>query len=47
MPTEKASIDRFSTAMADSQDLQSVETNDDVAPEIIGMFIPILACHDS
>ena len=40
MATEKAGINHSSTDTADRHDLQNVETNDDIAPEIIGMFVP-------
>ncbi len=43
MPSEKAGVDGTSTDVADGHHLESVETTDDVAPEIIGMSILTLA----
>lgn len=47
MSTEQVAIDHSSRDMANGRDLQAVDDNDDVAPEIIGMFILILACNGS
>jgi hypothetical protein len=47
MSTEQVAIDHSAGDMANGRDLQAVDDNDDVAPEIIGVFILILACNGS
>lgn len=42
MSSEKPDTDHLSAGMADGHNLQDFDTNDDVAPEIIGMSMPNL-----
>lgn len=43
MSTEKAGVDTTSTDVGHDHRLQPIETNDDIAPEIIGMALRIVA----